>query len=74
MDEQDVKYLKGVFDDRYIKKDDCDEKIKERDGRIAVNNTRLSVIESKLGTITWLLTAIGGGIIMLLIENVFSNL
>ena len=74
MEDRDVEYLKGVFDDRYIKKDDCDEKSKERDGKIAVNYTRLSVIESKLGTITWLLTANGGGIIMLLLERVFSTL
>lgn len=74
MEEKDVKYLKTVFDDRYVRKDDCDQQSKERDGKIAVNYTRLSVIESKLGTITWLLTAIGGGIIMLLLESFFNKL
>ena len=34
---------------------------------------RLAVIESKLGTITWLLTAVGGGVIATLVKLFFGG-
>ena len=70
IEQVDIERLKEIF----VTRKECDEVTESLKSKLSNDSVRLAVIESKLGTITWLLTAIGGGIIMLLIENVFSNL
>ena len=69
IEQSDIDRLKEIFVTR-----------KERDGtteslesELSNDRVQLAVIESKLGTITWLLTAVGGGVIATLVKLFFGG-
>lgn len=64
IDQTDIERLKEIF----ITRRECDNTTEEINRKLANDSTRLAVIEHQLKTITWLLTAIGGGVITTLIK------
>lgn len=64
VEEKDLERLREIF----VTRVECDRSMHEVESKLADYNTRLAVIEHQLKTITWLLTAIGGGIITVLIK------
>ena len=60
----DIERLKEIF----VTRRECDNTTEEINRKLANDSTRLAVIEHQLKTITWLLTAIGGGVITTLIK------
>lgn len=60
----DIERLKEIF----VTRRECDETTEDINRKLANDSTRLAVIEHQLKTITWLLTAIGGGVITTLIK------
>ena len=69
MDEKDIDRLKEIFVT-------CQECQKQTDGfetKLNKDLVRLAVIETKLGQITWLLGAVAGGVITMLIKMFFGG-
>lgn len=64
IEDKDIERLKEIF----VTKRECDETNGEINSKLAADMARLAVIESQLKTITWLLTAIGGGVITTLVK------
>ena len=69
IDELDINRLKEIF----VTRKECDEVTENLKSKLSNDSVRLAVIESKLGTITWLLTAVGGGVIATLVKLFFGG-
>ena len=65
--------LQQEFDGRYRKIDDCDEIVKGFRKSINNDNVRLAVIEQQNKLMLWILAAVGGGIITMLIKMFFGD-
>lgn len=65
--------LQDHFDGRYVKIDDCDKTTGEIEKRLNKDIVRLAVIENQLKLVLWVLTAVGGGIITMLIKMFFGS-
>jgi len=64
MTNEELERLKEIF----VTRRECDNTTESINNKLANDNARLAVIEHQLKTITWLLTAIGGGVITTLIK------
>ena len=69
IDEKDIDRLKEIF----VTRQECQSSIDNFDTKLNKDLVRLAVIETKLGQITWILTAVGGGIITMLIKLFFGG-
>ena len=69
IEQSDINRLKEIF----ITRKECDEVTESLKSKLSNDSVRLAVIESKLGTITWLLTAVGGGVIATLVKLFFGG-
>ena len=69
IEQSDINRLKEIF----VTRKECDEVTESLKSNLSNDNVRLAVIESKLGTITWLLTAVGGGVIATLVKLFFGG-
>lgn len=68
IDKDDIDRLKEIFVTRL----ECDNTMDAINKKISQEDVRLAVIEHQLKTITWLLTAVGGGVITMLIKMFFG--
>lgn len=68
IDENDINRLREIF----MSKADCRKNTDVIKQELAFDATKLAVIESKLNQVTWLLTAVSGGIITMLIKMFFG--
>ena len=64
LEKEDIDRLREIFVTRH----ECESDMKSVDDKLSNDNARLAVIEHQLKTITWLLTAVGGGIITMIIK------
>ncbi len=69
IDEKDIDRLKEIF----ITRKECQHTNEEIESKLSNDLIRLAVIESQLKVITWLLYAVAGGIITMLIKLLFGN-
>lgn len=69
IEQSDIDRLKEIF----VTRKECDETTESLKGKLSNDRVQLAVIESKLGTITWLLTAVGGGVIATLVKLFFGG-
>ena len=69
IEEADIDRLKEIV----VTRKECYEVTESLKSKLSNDSVRLAVIESKLGTITWLLTAVGGGVIATLIKLFFGG-
>ena len=65
---EDITELKKVFDDRYVKIEDCNDKQEKVNGRLAKDDKRIELLISQQKINNWLTLAIAGGIISLVIK------
>ena len=65
--------LQDHFDGRYRKIEDCDEVANNFQKNINKDNVRLAVIEQQNKLMLWILAAVSGGIITMLIKMFFGN-
>ena len=72
IDEKDVDYLIDRLKDTFVTKDNCQKHTDSIDGRFTNDLVRLTVIEQKLQIIMWLLSAVAGGVITVLIKLLFG--
>lgn len=68
VDERDIDRLKEIF----ITRQECQNNLDAIDGKLSKDLVRLAVIENQLKLIMWLLAAVGGGIITMLIKMFFG--
>ena len=64
--------LQDHFDGRYRKIKDCDDISEALDKKLSRDNVRLAVIEQQNKLMLWVLAAISGGIITMLIKMFFG--
>ena len=64
LEKEDIDRLREIF----VTRQECESDMKSVDGKLSSDNARLAVIEHQLKTITWLLTAVGGGVITMIIK------
>ena len=69
IEQSDIDRLKEIF----VTRKECDWTTESLKSKLSNDRVQLAVIESKLGTITWLLTAVGGGVIATLVKLFFGG-
>ena len=69
IEQSDIDRLKEIF----VTRKECDKTTESLKSKLSSDRVQLAVIESKLGTITWLLTAVGGGVIATLVKLFFGG-
>lgn len=65
--------LEQDFDGRYVKVSDCDSQMAQMDKLLNKDNVRLAVIEQQNKLILWVLAAVAGGIITMLVKMFFGG-
>lgn len=65
--------LQDHFDGRYRKIIDCDDIAETIEKRVSKDNVRLAVIEQQNKLMLWILAAVSGGIITMLIKMFFGG-
>lgn len=69
IDEQDIARLKEIF----VTRQDCQAQTDSFESKLNKDLVRLAVIETKLSQITWLLGAVVGGVITMLVKMFFGG-
>ena len=69
IDEKDIERLKEIF----VSRQECQEINEEIKANITKDLVRLAVIENQLKLITWILYAVAGGVITMLIKLLFGS-
>ena len=69
IDEQDIERLKEIF----MPRNECNQQTENFESKLNKDLVRLAVIETKLGQITWLLGAVAGGVITMLVKMFFGG-
>lgn len=69
IEEKDIDRLKEIF----VTRQECQNQTNIFEDKLSKDLVRLAVIETKLSQITWILTAVGGGVITMLIKMFFGN-
>lgn len=69
IEEKDIDRLKEIF----VTRQECQNQTDSFEDKLSKDLIRLAVIETKLSQITWILTAVGGGVITMLIKMFFGD-
>lgn len=69
IDEKDIDRLKEIF----VSRQECQEINDEIKTKLSSDLVRLAVIENQLKVITWILYAVAGGIITMLVKMLFGG-
>ena len=69
IDEKDIDRLKEIF----VSRQECQETNEGIKTKLSSDLVRLAVIENQLKVITWILYAVAGGIITMLVKMLFGS-
>lgn len=69
LEENDIERLKEIF----VPRQECQEINDELKNKLSSDLVRLAVIENQLKVITWILYAVAGGVITMLIKMLFGG-
>lgn len=69
LEENDIEHLKEIF----VPRQECQKINDEIKTKLSSDLVRLAVIENQLKIITWLLYAVAGGVITMLIKMLFGG-
>ena len=69
IDENDIEHLKEIF----VPRQECQTINEEIKTKLSSDLVRLAVIENQLKVITWILYAVAGGIITMLVKMLFGS-
>ena len=67
IEDVDIDRLKEIF----VTRQECQSQTNAFESKLTKDLVRLAVIETKLNQIMWLLTAVGGAVITMLVKMVF---
>ena len=68
IEEKDIERLKEVF----VTRKECNETTDAFTNKLSKDLVRLAVIESQLKTISWVLYAVAGGVISILLKTILA--
>lgn len=69
LDEHDIERLKEIF----VTRQECQKQTDGFETKLNKDLVRLAVIETQLSQIKWILTAVGGGVITMLVKMFFGG-
>ena len=69
IENDDIQRLKEIF----ITRQECSSQMDDVDKKLSNDNVRLAVIENQLKTIIWLVSAVGTGVITMLVKMFFGQ-
>ena len=69
IDDKDIERLKEIF----VQRQECQEINDEIKTKLSSDLVRLAVIENQLKVITWILYAVAGGVITMLVKMLFGS-
>ena len=69
LEDNDIDRLKEIF----VTRQECQAQTDTIENKLNKDLVRLAVIETRLNQITWLLTAVGGGVITMLVKMFFGG-
>ncbi len=69
LEDHDIERLKEIF----VTRQECQNQTDSFETKLNKDLVRLAVIETQLGQIKWILTAVGGGVITMLIKMFFGG-
>ena len=69
IDEKDIEQMKEIF----VTRKECQQTTDGIETKLSNDLVRLAVIENQLKVITWLLYAVAGGVITMLIQMLFGG-
>ena len=69
IDTEDIERLKEIF----VTRQDCQDINEEIKTKLSSDLVRLAVVENQLKVITWILYAVAGGIITMLVKMLFGG-
>ena len=69
LEDNDIDRLKEIF----VTRQECQKTTDSVEAKLNKDLVRLAVIETRLNQITWLLTAVGGAVITMLIKMFFGG-
>ena len=69
LDENDIERLKEIF----VTRQECQKSTDAFEAKLNKDLVRMAVIETQLSQIKWILTAVGGGIITMLVKMFFGG-
>lgn len=69
VEDKDIERLKEIF----VTRKECQKQVDTFDAKMGKDLVRIAVIETKLNQITWLLTAVAGGVISMLVKMFFGS-
>ena len=64
LEKDDIDRLREIF----VTRQECDTITDDLAHKLSNDATRLAVIEQQLKTITWIITAVGGGVITMIVK------
>ena len=69
LEDKDIDRLREIF----VTRQECQQQTDSFENKLNKDLVRLAVIETRLNQITWILTAVGGGVITMLIKMFFGG-
>ena len=69
LEDKDIDRLREIF----VTRQECQAQTDSFESKLNKDLVRLAVIETKLSQITWILTAVGGGVITMLVKMFFGS-
>lgn len=69
VEDKDLERLKEIF----VTRQECQKQTDGFEAKLNKDLVRLAVIETKLSQITWILTAVAGGIVSMLVKMFFGS-
>ena len=69
LEDHDIERLKEIF----VTRQECQAQTDTFESKLNKDLVRLAVIETRLNQITWILTAVGGGVITMLVKMFFGG-
>lgn len=69
IENHDIERLKEIF----VTRQECQRSTDNFEAKLNKDLVRLAVIETQLGQIKWILTAVGGGVITMLVKMFFGG-
>ena len=69
IDDHDIDRLKEIF----VTRQECQKSTDNFESKLNKDLVRLAVIETQLSQIKWILTAVGGGVITMLVKMFFGG-
>lgn len=73
VDHETIMEIERILDDRYVKRKDCEQTVRTEDGRITKMELKLENVNTKLGIMIAILSAIGVPVIALCVKLLFGG-